>query len=341
MRSSSIGFPIKMEILGVVALAWPPPSTALIEAVTQVPAPEFLEMMRTRGLVSESHGEWVLGANLFRARVLDALGDPDGVRVRIKQHRLKDKDSFIGLADDIEAMLERGRQQVLRGAFQSGLFDLSRAVDLARGLQDRALEARALRSHGQALLELGQLGHARSRLADATALARASGEDQERRLCHVLRASISLGMEPQDGSGVLSALDRLMPLEVGARARQSDRADRMMQAVWTEVCALLGDAHGARRREAIALTDLSDETSEWRVRIRLCLARGSSRMGQSDRSESFLMEARRDAQTTPLLLWWVEAALHALRGERLSLPAAMAAGLTPDQRRSLEDLAHR
>jgi tetratricopeptide (TPR) repeat protein len=331
----------EMEILGVVALAWPPPSTRLIEAVSQVPAPECLEMMRARGLVCQSHGEWSLGASLFRSRVLDAVPDPDGVRARIKQHRLKHDESFRGLSSDIGAILERGRQQLLSGAIRSGLSDISRAGELARGLQDRALEALALCSLGLALKELGQLDQALARLADATALARASDQSVERRICHVLRASISLSAGSTDGSGALSALDRLMPLEVGSRKRQCDRADRMMHAVWAEVCASLQDPHGGRQRESQALVGIDSEDAAWRARIRLCLARAAKTAGDLERAETHLMEARRDAETYPLLLWWVEAASSALRGESISLPQVMAQDLSSEQVQSLEDLANR
>jgi tetratricopeptide (TPR) repeat protein len=331
----------EMEILGVVALAWPPPSTDLIEAVSQVPSPEYLEMMRARGLVYQSHGEWNLGASLFRSRVLDAVPDPDGVLARIKQHRQQHDVSFRGLSSDIGAILERGRQQILSGAIRAGLSDISRAGELARGLQDRALEALALRSLGLALKELGQLDQALDRLADATALARASDQNLERRICHVLRASISLSLGSSDSSGALSALDRLMPLEVGSRKRQCDRADRMMHAVWAEVCASLGDQHGGRQRESLALTGIESEDAVWRARIRLCLARAAKTAGDLERSEAHLVEARSDAEAYPLLLWWVEAASNTSKGKHTVLPLVMAQDLSSEQVQALEDLANR
>jgi hypothetical protein len=329
----------ELEVLGVVALAWPPPRADLIEEVTQVPSMEALKMMKARGLVQENQGEWLLGASLFRVRILDALADREGLESRISAHRHHQGLDFGGLSGDISAQLRLGRDRMMEGALRRGMEDLGRARDLAHGLGDRELEARVLCRQGLACMDTGSLELAGSYLADGTALARAVGDDGHRRLCHVLRAQVSLDLSPEGTTGALAALDRLMSLESGASSRKGDVADALMYAVWSRVSARLDDTHGAALRESRSQEAMALISAEWQTRCHLNLARHHRVMGRTQAALDALEKGRRTAAELPLLLWWIEAAVSALKESSLKLPGAICRGLSAAEVDRLEKLA--
>ena len=135
----------------------------------------------------------MLSASLFRSRVLASLPDPEGVQRRLNQHRHLNGQDFEGAPEDIKALIERGGYRGLSGSIGPALSDLVRARDLSKGLESGGLEGSTQRL-GLLQMELARFVQATESLADATALFRAVSDDAQRRLCHVLRAQISLDL---------------------------------------------------------------------------------------------------------------------------------------------------
>jgi hypothetical protein len=329
----------ELEILAVIVLCWPPPSTELIEEVTQVPSVEILEMMKARGLVTENRGEWRLGASLFRSRVLEGIADPEGIEARIRSYRRGAGVAFAGEKGDIMALLALGRDRVMAGAFFQGIGDLQRACDLARGLEARGLEAEALRTMGLAWMETGRRKRAAVILADATALARAAGLDGERRLCHVLRAQITLERARHGSASALGALDRLMPIDSGSSLRKGDSGDALMHALWSRLSSSLGDFKTAVHRAERAVEALRGIPQIWQARVWLHLGRSALCRVSSEAAHVCLEHARECTGELPLLHWWAEAGIASLNGETLPLSMRMGPSLTGDERQELERLA--
>ena len=329
----------ELDVLGAIALSWPPPDAALIEAVVQVPAGPILEMLSARGIIQESLGEWMLAASLFRSRILDSLPDPEGIQHRLSQHRNSHSQGFDGAPEAIESLIERGRQRGLSGSIHQALDDLKRARDLSKGLESGRLEAESLQRLGLVRMELGQSIQAAENLADATALFRAVGDDAQRRLCHVLRAQISLDLAFGSMPKVLAALDRLMSLEAGSNRRQVDVADGLMHSVWSRVCVHLKDANGRAFRVRAALERVTALDEEWQARLYLNLARAAMVLGETAEALDYLEHAEESAQAFPLLAWWVQAQKAKSDGSPSDLPTPIRAFLNEEEAQNLERLA--
>lgn len=152
------------------------------------------------------------------------------------------------------ALLDLCEARALAGEFDAALTCGRRALALAQGLRDRGLECAALRHLGVALLEAGRPREAAERLAEASALARATGDDEERIAAHVLRARAAMDERPGDRGAASAALDRLLPL-LGERGRDPEGFHLLMRATWARAAATLGDVRQYQR--AVGETDLA------------------------------------------------------------------------------------
>lgn len=154
---------------------------------------------------------------------------------------------------EVIALVDLCEARALAGEFDEALRCGNRALSLAQGLRDRRLECAALRHLGMALLDAGRPSEAAPKLAEASALARAAGDDEERVAAHVLRARAVMDERPGDRAAAAAALDRLLPLlnEAGA---DPEGFRLLMRATWARAAATLGDTRQYQR--ALAEADL-------------------------------------------------------------------------------------
>ncbi len=154
---------------------------------------------------------------------------------------------------EVIALVDLCEARALAGEFDEALRCGNRALSLAQGLRDRRLECAALRHLGMALLDAGRPGEAAPKLAEASALARAVGDDEERVAAHVLRARAVMDERPGDRAAAAAALDRLLPL-LGETGPDPEGFRLLMRATWARAAATLGDTRQYQR--ALAEADL-------------------------------------------------------------------------------------
>ncbi len=313
---------VSQELLGVLSLQGRPTAERVLDVVVGTPSGPTLVRLAQRGLVREVDERWDLAADFFAEAALAFVPEPALLRARIAAARSSSLDdptvpgaSLAGLRDDAEQALAEGRMG-------QALATARRAAELAEAVGDTPLEAEALCTLGQILLDLGDPQAARRTLADASALARAASADTARRRAHALRANADLDDRPGARAAAAAALDRLMPLV--AKARAGDAADGLALAMWSRAAACLGDRGSwdrARRRTAALLAGLSPAE---RARLRLVLAEGAVRLGLPS-APSLVAEATAAAGALPLLAWRARCLVAPEPP-----PAALLAGLSAD-----------
>jgi hypothetical protein len=237
------------------------------------------------------------------------------------------------------AEVAQGRMEVLEGALAVGVAHLRHAAGLAQAVGDRSAESAALVALGHALLDMGLFRRARRRLADATALSRATEENTARRLSHVLRAATDLGERPGDRTAAAEAVDRLLPVLTGTGGRKGDFADALGFATWARATGVLGDGRAWERAERQAERRLDDLSLADRLRVQMALARGTAARGDAPATRALLSEIRSTGRTHVLLQWQAEVLSAALAGEVPGVPPdSLVAGLESDEQAAMASL---
>jgi hypothetical protein len=167
------------------------------------------------------------------------------------------------------------------GEADEALAHARRAVSIATGLRDRALECAALRHLGAVELAAGRCADAARSLADASALARAVDLNEERVASHVLRARTTLVERPFHRTAGAAALERVLPI-VGLDEPDPEGFRHIARAVWAEAAGVLGESAlyaRARRRALAGLDALPTLTA---LRVRAILARAAVHVDAAD-----------------------------------------------------------
>ncbi|MCK6505602.1 serine/threonine protein kinase, partial [Myxococcota bacterium] len=172
-----------LEVLGALAASEGPAEVSRLQEIARLPPEPALEELQRRGIAREVEGRWSLTAELFRGAALAAQVDPEGLLVRAQasappaapQPPPGPEPEVLALAGDLAGALQLAHRHV--------------ADAQARG--DRVAEGHALCSLGQVQLDLGLVDGARRTLANASALAKATGDTAVRTRSHVLRARSS------------------------------------------------------------------------------------------------------------------------------------------------------
>ena len=216
--------------------------------------------------------------------------------------------------------------RALAGELAEGLRAARRAVSVAEGLRDRALECRAVRQLGMNLLDAGMAAEAGRRLADASAIARAADLQEERVLAQVLRARATLEERPDHRTNAAAAIDRVLPQLSGQDG--STEARLLARCIWAAGAAVLGDARMFER--AVAEADaivVVGRVPLW-LRSEVLLARAAeaaAKPAARDRAGRARLEAR--ARGMRLLSWEAERIVARVAGERLPAVGELAVGL--------------
>ena len=248
-------------------------------------------------------------------------------------HALTDAD----LAHDARiaalASMNLAEARALRGQLPDALRAGRRAREEARALRDSALEAKTARALGQVLADMGMYAEAEATLADASALARATGLDEERLAAHALRAQVALDARPGDRTAAAVALDRLFTTRPGMPDPEGFGA--LAAAIRAEAQARLGET--TRSWDALRIAEQAGVAPAMAVRVRLRSARALVSLGAADRAREELRRAVADATTAGFVLaaWRARCDLARLDGAALPEPGALLDGLDDAQRKAL------
>ena len=296
----------EMDVLGVVALAGAPLDSSTIEDITQVPVDEVVQRLIDKGLLVDIEGRFRLMGSMFRPAIIDRLIDPEGLEERIVEAA-----SISGgtgttpewLATEVRRGIDKAESSLLRGSLAGGLTAIRRAVDLSSAVADRGIKAEANIALANVLIRLGLLKEAGRRLADATALAHAEGRQELRRLCHALRAWVTMDMQPRSRAAAASAVDRVLPMLSGAEARGYTPEDALLFATWARAAALLGDVATFERAYASALewSDHVDVPLQLGIRLQLC--RGAMVLRRLDTVREHARKVLTHKDQFPLMGW--------------------------------------
>lgn len=233
------------------------------------------------------------------------------------------------------ALFNLSEARALHGELADALRAARRALNLAQGLRNRAIECAALRHLGQVLLDVGCAAEAGRSLADASAIARAGDMEAERFAAHFLRARATLEERPQNRTAAATALDRLLPL-LQIPPPDPEGIGLLVRCVWAQAAAVLGDRRMYARAVAEAEARLPDQRRSVRTRAEVLLARAALVAG--DRAGAEARAARVVAEAEDLRLFAWEAARVGARARNTTLPGAgaLAAGLDPAETAALE-----
>ncbi|MEL6347362.1 MAG: serine/threonine-protein kinase, partial [Myxococcota bacterium] len=317
----------ELDTLAALAAFGRPAEADLLESVTMIPADTALEAPMRKGIVQLIHGRWRFVAELFAHAAMARAPDPEGLEARAEA-ALESLEPIE--RTDLETILGHVSERSAAGALAEALGQARSAVERAVGRGDRAMECRARSALGQALLDVGLVDEAARSLADATALAKASGLEAERRLSHVLRARATLEGRPGRRSAA-AAIDRLLPLVTGAGSRLPDRYDVLIFSTWARAAGVLGDRRAFERAQARAEERLADTPPQERLRATLALAQGAAALGQRAQALSRLaaLEAGASAAGYALLSWEGGRLRAALEGGEPPPTSPLAYGLEP------------
>jgi tetratricopeptide (TPR) repeat protein len=162
------------------------------------------------------------------------------------------------------ALMHLAEARAVSGHLADALRSARRALALAEGLRDRALECAATRHLGMVLLDAGRWAEAGRHLADASALARAADLAEERIAAQVLRARVTLEERPGNRAAAAAAIDRLLP-QLEAPGVDPGGFRLLARCVWAHAAAVLGDERMFRR----ALAGVDPQAARGRVSLRL------------------------------------------------------------------------
>lgn len=320
---------------------------ALLEAVDADQAPEEVREER-RLLLASLH--WFLGDGPGASRawreVREASRDPRhraraGVGLGVVALQAGKLDEALDalssalvdaeLAGDLRtaalAGLDLAEARALRGQMADALRHARRALDHARALRDRALEAKAGRALGQVWLDLGAPAEAERVLADAAALARAAGIEEERVAIVVLRARAAIDARPGEATAAAVALDRLLP--VSAPSPDPECFGALLLAVRARALAFAGDAPRAREAVAAARARAATAPLEMRARTLAETCRAAIAVGDavSARAVGAELEDLAESYRLGLLLWEARAMRAVIEGQPRPLATELAVGL--------------
>lgn len=320
-----------LEVLGALAVTQGPADVERLQRLARLPPEPALEELLRRGIAREVDGRWSLTAELFRAAGIAAQVDPESL-IRRGLAQGPEVVPVPGEGPDPEAL-------ALAGELADALLVAHRQAAEAQARGDRVAEGHALCSLGQVQLDLGLVDSARRTLANASALAKASGDAAVRARSHVLRARASLD-GPEGGRAGLraaaaAALDRVVPLAAGADQRQ-DGGDAFILALWARAAAALGDQRASRQAADRAVLRLPLLPDGEHGRCCMTLARAAVARGDAAGLEQALARLRPAEQGLPLLAWEAARARAWLLGQPLPPAGELGRGLAPPELAALE-----
>lgn len=319
-----------LEVMGALAAAPGPADLQCLQRIACLPPEHGLEALLQRGMVREVDGRYSLTAQLFETAAWACQVDPEGLRARAEAAAPQ---------PSVQALGPQPEELAVAGRLAAALHAARRAVADAQARGDRPAEGQALCSLGQVQLDAGIVDGARRTLADASALAKATGDSGLRRRTHVLRAGASLhGLNSHRARGravAAAALDRVVPLASGAEQRQ-DPLDAHVLAAWAWASAALGDrrASGRAAERALARLDLLPEGEHGRCCV--VLARAALLRRDPDAMARWLDLLSATEQDSPLFSWQAERLRALSRAAPLPRAGALAQGLSPDELAALE-----
>ena len=327
------------EVLGVVALSGVPLDAGTIENITQVPTDEVLQALISKGLVVDIEGRFRLMGEMFRPAVKAILIDPVGLSERVDAAESQGMPMAAApdwLVSEVRRGVAKAEDALLSGGLSQGLQAIRRAVDLSSAVADRGLKAEATIALANVLIRVGLLREAARRLADATALAHAEGRHDLRRLCHGLRAWVTLDQQPRSRAAAASAIDRILPMLTGAEARGQEPEDTLLFAILARASAVLGDSASNVRAELNALAWASEAPEPLALGIRLQLGRGALIMRDKERVRILIRPVLSRREAYPLLGWEAGRLMAQLDGILPPAPGILAEGLDASTAEALE-----
>ena len=322
-----------LEVFGAIALAPVPLCSEEIEAVVQVPTEEALPRLLDRGMIAPVDRRYRLTADWFLQAVSPLLPDPEGLAQRISE-RIGASGRATSLQADLRSSIRQAEEALLGGQMGRGLAAARRAVALGQALGERALESEALLTLGDMQVRVGLLDEASRSLADATALAHAHDLDSVRRMCHGLRAWISLDRQPGARTAAASAIDRILPMIAGAEGRGHKPEDCLLFATWARAAAIIGDRRSWQHANSCALIWAEHAPEPLKLGIGLQLARGALALGDRDEARVRIRPALK-AQDMPLIQWEAQRIQAILDGTTMPDPGGWADDLSTEELRAL------
>ncbi|MGB0637858.1 MAG: protein kinase domain-containing protein [Myxococcota bacterium] len=323
----------QMEVLGAIAFATKPLDVSTLEEIANVPADDIVQELVAGGLIVDAGGRFRLMGAAFVPSVVQQLIDPDGLKERVIQHQMN-KHAASGaqtaaewVVKEVRHGIQKAEKALLAGHLDQGLVAVRRSVELSQVMADRALKADATIALANVLIRVGLLEEAGRRLADASALAHAAGRDDQRRLCHALRAWVSLDRQPTSRSAAASAIDRILPMLSGAEARGFLPEDALLLATWARAAAVIGDSISYQRACESALTWSTHVETSLALGIHLQLARGAMSLGDRDYARTLAQKVCTHRDTFPLLHWEASRILCLVDGGAEPMPGPLAEGL--------------
>jgi hypothetical protein len=295
-----------------------------------------------KGLVVETAGRFRLMGLLFGPAIEKCLVDPEGLQERVYQ--------VLGLSggpdgeegmpswvvEEVHKGIAKAEHALLQGELGSGLRAVQRAVDLSSSLSDRSLKGEATIALANVLIRLGMLEEAGRHLADATALAHAIGRQDQRRLCHALRAWVTLDQNPRSRAAAASAVDRVLPMLSGADGRGSRPEDAMLYGIWARASAVLGDVASYRRAYVITMKRAVAVSEPLALGLRLQLARGAMVLRETDEARTLARAVVARKEIYPLLAWEGSRLLALVDGSVPPPPGSFIDGLSEASIEALE-----
>ena len=322
-----------LEVFGAIALAPVPLCSEEIEAVVQVPTEEALPRLLDRGMIAPVDRRYRLTADWFLQAVSPLLLDPEGLAQRISE-RIGASGRATSLQADLRSSIRQAEEALLGGQMGRGLAAARRAVALGQALGERALESEALLTLGDMQVRVGLLDEASRSLADTTALAHAHDLDSVRRMCHGLRAWISLDRQPGARTAAASAIDRILPMIAGAEGRGHKPEDCLLFATWARAAAIIGDRRSWQHANSCALIWAEHAPEPLKLGIGLQLARGALALGDRDEARVRIRPALK-AQDMPLIRWEAQRIQAILDGTTMPDPGGWADDLSTEELRAL------
>ncbi len=318
-----------LEVMGAIALAPSPISIETIEAVIQVPAEASIPRLIDRGMVVKVDRHYRISASIFLQSILPMVADPEGLQQRLTDEIVAARTGR-SILKDLRSSIKAAENALLDGRLGGGLRAAERAVSLAQAIGDREMEIEALVTLGDMRIRVGMLDSASRTLADATALAHAHKKDDVRRMCHALRAWISLDKHPGARTAAASAIDRILPMVAGAESRGHQPEDCLLFGTWARAAAVIGDRRSWQRAKTKALSWSEHAPKPLMLGVRLQLARGALSLGDTPEANALIQPAL-NATDSPLLQWEAQRLLAIMNGSVMPEPGPWANDLYPEE----------
>ncbi len=235
------------------------------------------------------------------------------------------------------ALMHLAEARAVSGSLAEALRAARRALALAEGIRDRALECAAARHLGMVLLDAGLTADAARHLADASALARAADLAEERIAAQVLRARATLEERPDSRTAAAAALDRVLP-QLAAAGTDPGGFRLLARCVWAQAAAALGDVRMFRRALAEADPNQARGRLSLRLRAEVLLARAALAAGDPAEATTRARSTRAEAagRGFALLAWEADRVVARAAGTPLPPPGELAVGLDPAAIKALE-----